>query len=82
MLAAVGEGYVECGGGGVGVIEKHFEEIAHAEEQQGVGVALLQREPLRHGGRGAGGGAGWGGVGHGASIGGDAGLCTRPQVIK
>ncbi len=46
------------------------------------GCARLQREPLRHGGRGAGGGAGWGGVGHGASIGGGVGLCTRPLAIK
>ena len=55
MLAAVGQNDVERGGGGFGVGEKQFVEIAHAEEQQRIGVLGLGGEPLRHGGRGVGG---------------------------
>jgi hypothetical protein len=53
MFASLGQRYVERARGRLGVIEKHFEEIAHAHEQQRIGVLGLQREPLRHGRRGA-----------------------------
>jgi len=41
VLAAVGEGNVERGAGRLGVGEEHFEEVAHPEEQQGVGVLFF-----------------------------------------
>ena len=50
MLAALGQRDVECGGGGLGVVEEQFVEIAHAKEHQRVGMRGLRGEPLRHGG--------------------------------
>ncbi len=52
VLAARGERDVERRRGGFRVGEEHLVEIAHAEEQQRVGLLGLQREPLRHGGGG------------------------------
>jgi hypothetical protein len=52
VLAPVGQNDVERGGGGLGVGEEQFVEIAHAEEQQRVRMLRLDGEPLRHGGRG------------------------------
>ena len=66
VLAAAGEGDVEGGGGGFGVLEEQLVEVPHSEEEQGVGVFGLEGEPLRHGGGGAlgaGGGASSGGIG-------------------
>jgi hypothetical protein len=47
-LAAFRERDVERGGGANRVIIKEFVEIAHAVEEQGAGVAFLQRVVLRH----------------------------------
>ena len=47
MLAALGQRDVERGGGGAGVVEEQFVEIAHAEEQQAIGGFVLQRQILR-----------------------------------
>ena len=55
VLAAAGQRDVEGGGGGFGVGEEELVEVAHAEEQQRVGLVRLDGEPLRHRGGGAGG---------------------------
>ena len=54
VLAPGGQGDAEGGGGLPGVIEEEFVEIAHPEEDQGVGLARLGFEELRHHRRGAG----------------------------
>ena len=53
VLAAMGQRDVERRRRRIGIGEKHLVEIAHAKEQQRVRVLRLQREPLRHRGRGA-----------------------------
>ncbi len=50
MLAALGQRDVECGGRRLGVVEEEFVEIAHAKEDQRLGVRGLRGEPLRDGG--------------------------------
>ena len=51
VFTAMGQRDVQGGGGGVRVVEKHLEEVAHAEEQQGVRLLRLQRKPLGDGRR-------------------------------
>ena len=58
VLAAPGQRDVERGGGRLGVGEEQLVEVAHAQEQQRVGIGVLQLEPLRHGRRRALGGGG------------------------
>jgi hypothetical protein len=53
MLAAMADGDVEHRGRVLGIGEEQLEEIAHAEEHEGVGMRRLGGEPLRHRGRGA-----------------------------
>ena len=55
VLAALGQRDVERGGGGFGVGEEQFVEVAHAEEHQRIRMRRLGGEPLRHRGGGAGG---------------------------
>ena len=47
-LAAFGERDVERCGGLDRIVVKEFVEIAHAVEEQGIGMAFLQRVVLRH----------------------------------
>jgi len=62
---AFGEGETEGFGDGDGVVAEHFVEIAHAEEEDAVGVGGLEAGVLAHGGGGGGiarffgGGRGW-----------------------
>jgi len=55
MGAAMGQGDADGGRSAGGVVEEQLVEIAHAEEHQGVGLARLGLEILRHHRRGAGG---------------------------
>ena len=55
VVAAEGQGDAERGGGLLGVLEEQLVEVAHAEEDQRVGLARLGLEELRHHRRGAGG---------------------------
>ena len=48
MLAALGEGDVEGGGGGHRIIEKQLVKIAHAVEQQTIGMVPLDGQILGH----------------------------------
>jgi hypothetical protein len=48
MLAALGQGDVEGGRGGLGVGKEHLVEVAHPVEQQRVGVLCLDGVVLRH----------------------------------
>jgi hypothetical protein len=52
VFAAMAQRDVERGRGRLGVVEEHFVEIAHPEEQQRIGMRPLGGEPLRHRGRG------------------------------
>ena len=53
MLAAVRDGQAQRLRGGHRVGEEELEEVAHAEEDQRVGMGGLGGEPLRQGGGGA-----------------------------
>ncbi len=58
-VAALGQRDVEAGGGGLGIVEEQFEEIAHPIEQQGVtGLGLEAVILLHHRGVGVGPGHG------------------------
>jgi len=48
VLPSLGQGDVEGGGGGNGIIEEHLVEVAHPVEQKGAGVLGLDRQILRH----------------------------------
>jgi hypothetical protein len=52
MLAAIGQGDPQRLGRAAGVVEEQLVEVAHAEEHQGVGLARLGLEELRHHRRG------------------------------
>ena len=54
VLAAISQRDVERLRGRFRIGEEHLEEVAHAEEQDRVRLRRFQREPLRHGGGGAG----------------------------
>ena len=51
-LVAAGQGQVEHAGGGLGVVVEHLVEVAHAEQQQGVGARPLRLLVLLHHGGG------------------------------
>jgi len=48
FAVAGGEGDLQLAGGDEGVVVEELVEVAHAEEEQGVGVFLLGRCPLAH----------------------------------
>jgi len=50
-LAARGQGDVEQAGRFFGILEKQLVEVAHAVEEQGVGMVFFQFEVLDHHGR-------------------------------
>ena len=52
VLAALGQRYIECCGGLLGVAEEHFVEIAHPIEQQIIRVSLFDFQILCHHRRG------------------------------
>ncbi len=52
-LAALGQGQRQGAGSGDGVVEEQLVEVAHAEEQQGIGMLGLGLQVLRHDGRSA-----------------------------
>ena len=51
VLAALGQGDAQGLRGDLGVLEEQLVEIAHAEEDDGVRLAGLGRQELRHDGR-------------------------------
>ena len=48
FAVAGGEGELELAAGGDGVVVEELVEIAHAEEEEGVGIFTLGRGPLAH----------------------------------
>jgi hypothetical protein len=48
FFVAGGEGELELGGGGFGVVEEELVEVAEAEEEQGVGVLAFGGQVLAH----------------------------------
>ena len=61
MVSAMGQCDIECGGGFFGIVEEEFVEIAHAVEEQAIGMLFFDAPKLRHHGRWRGGGRGGGG---------------------